>query len=115
MERDFTFIDDVVECVYRCGENIANNKCLNSLSSQAPYQIFNVGNSQPINLIDFINVLEEKIGKKAKKIFKSLQPGDSVATFSDSNKLADWINFKPNTSIEKGVTEFVSWYKSFYG
>lgn len=120
MTRDFTYIDDIVEALYRCCLKPAtsdidfNDLNPDSSTSKAPHRIFNIGNSQPVKLMTFIDILESKINKKAFKEFKSLDPGDVVSTSSDTQLLKDWIGFAPKTSIEDGVEEFIKWYKSFY-
>jgi len=120
MMRDFTYIDDIIEALYRCCLKPATSHIgLNDLNpdssnSNAPHRIFNIGNSQPVKLMEFIDILESKINKKALKEFKSLDPGDVVSTSSDTQLLRDWIGFAPKTSIEDGVEEFIKWYKSFY-
>ena len=82
--------------------------------SWAPHKIFNIGNSNPIKLMDYINEIEKAVGKKAIKEYLPMQPGDVKATFADTSKLENWINFKPNTSIKNGVSNFVKWYKDYY-
>ena len=120
MMRDFTFIDDIVESVYRIIKKppieIKNFDKSNPDSSKswAPYRIFNIGNSNPTKLMDYIDSIEKHTGKKAIKEFLPLQPGDVPATYADTSSLEDWINFKPNTSINEGVKLFVEWYKKFY-
>jgi len=83
-------------------------------SSWAPYKIFNIGNSQPTQLMDFINEIEKNLGIKAKKEFCEMQPGDVSSTSAETYSLEKWIGFKPNTSISKGISEFIDWYKKFY-
>ena len=120
MIRDFTYIDDIVEALYLCCLKPAtsdiglNDSNPDSYNSKAPHRIFNIGNSQPVKLMEFIDILENKINKKAIKEFKSLDPGDVVSTSSDTQLLRDWIGFAPKTSIADGVEEFIKWYKSFY-
>ena len=121
MERDFTYIDDIVESVFRCCYKPATADCdFDSINptpstSNAPYRVFNVGNSDPIKLLDFINSLERSLGKKAILEFKSLQPGDVVRTASDMDKLNEWIGFIPKTSINDGIDKFCKWFKNYYG
>jgi len=121
MTRDFTYIDDVVECIFKLinkkpfPDNSFNTKNPNPASSWAPYKIFNIGNSKPTPLIFYIEAIEEVLGKKAKKVLSPMQQGDVKVTASDCDKLYDWIGFKPNTSIKAGVKEFVNWYKEYYG
>ena len=120
MIRDFTYIDDICESLVRLIDKPATKSCTfekldpDPSKSWAPYRIFNIGNSNPTQLMDYIEAIETNIGKKAKIEFTDLQPGDVKATFSDCRELQDWINFKPNTSIQFGVEQFISWYKSFH-
>ncbi len=120
MERDFTFIDDVVESIYRCCLKPANNdlsfdmQASKPATSFAPHMILNVGNKNPINLNYFIEILEKEIGIKAIKNFKQMQPGDVVKTYADTDLLEKWINFKPITTFENGIKKFVNWYRNYY-
>ena len=120
MVRDFTYIDDIVESIYRLiNKKPINNKTFdfNDLKpniSWAPYKIFNIGNSKPTKLMDYIKAIEECVGKKAKINFEEMQPGDVEATYADTEILQDWIGFKPNTSISEGVEKFVGWYLKYY-
>ncbi|MEO8890275.1 MAG: NAD-dependent epimerase [Coleofasciculaceae cyanobacterium] len=120
MRRDFTYIDDIVEGVVRVLDKVpeANpNWCGDTpdpSSSNAPYKLYNIGNNQPIELMHFIEVLEDCIGKKAEKNMLPLQPGDVLATYADVDDLVQDVGFKPNTSIETGVERFVAWYRSYY-
>ena len=120
MLRDFTFIDDIVESLYLLknkpakSENNFDFLNPNPGSSWAPHKIFNIGNSNPIKLMDYIYEIERAIGKKAIKEYLPMQPGDVKATSADTSKLENWINFKPNTSIKDGVNKFVQWYKEYY-
>ena len=119
MKRDFTYIDDIIESLIRLmkkvpTKNIAfDRKNPDSSSSWAPHRIFNIGNSKSIKLIDFIEVIEEIIGKKAIKNFLPMPKGDVQSTLADTNLLETYINFKPNTSLEDGLKNFYSWYKSY--
>ena len=120
MKRDFTFIDDIVEGVFRCCYKPATiNYQFDRLNpdestSFAPYRIFNIGNNKPISLLKFIEILEDELGIKANKRFLPMQPGDVIATYADTSLLNDWINFLPTTSIELGIHKFVKWFKSYY-
>ena len=120
MKRDFTFIDDIVQALIKCCAKEAHpNNEFNyfepeASTSFAPHRIFNVGNSESIPLMKFIGLLEEGFGKKSKKIFADMQPGDIQETFADNSSLNSWIGFKPKYSIEKGISEFVKWYKDYY-
>ena len=120
MERDFTYIDDVIEGVFRCCYKPASvNKTFNpkdsdQSSSFAPYRIFNIGNSNPIGILNFIEILEKSLGVKAIKKFQPIQPGDVESTAANTDLLEDWIGFKPSTSIETGIEKFAKWYKDYY-
>ena len=120
MVRDFTYIDDIVESLFRLKDkpaspnNSFNYKSPDPSSSWAPHRIFNIGNSNPVKLMDYIHEIEKSLGKIAKKNYLPMQPGDVKATYSDTNKLENWINFRPNTSIREGVKNFIDWYKDFY-
>jgi len=120
MIRDFTYIDDIIESVYRLTFIIPNTDSnWNSLkpkqdSSLAPYSIYNIGNNNTVELLNYIHALENSFGKKAIKNFIDIQPGDVLATYANTTKLVNAVNFKPNTDIEVGVQFFVDWYKKFY-
>lgn len=120
MQRDFTYIDDIVEGVVRVLDKIPEPNSLGSGSSpephpsKAPYKIYNIGNNQPVELINFIEVLENCLGIKAKKNMLPLQPGDLPITYADVDDLVRDVGFRPNTPIEVGIKNFVSWYKDYY-
>lgn len=120
MLRDFTYIDDIVEGVLRVIDNTAkSNKDWDATqpdpsTSTAPYKIYNIGNSQPVKLMDFISAIEKAIGREAEKVFLPMQPGDVYQTNADTSALQQDLGFKPTKSIEKGVAETVIWYKEFY-
>ena len=120
MRRDFTYIDDVSESIFRLiNKPPSENKFfLNSKSnpsiSWAPFTIFNVGNSTSIKLLDFIKVLEKELGIEAIKEFKKMQPGDVKSTYANCTKLENYINFKPKTTLRKGIREFLNWYMGYY-
>ncbi len=120
MERDFTYIDDIVEGIYKLiplvpKANKEWDETKDDLSTSfAPYKIYNIGNNQPVHLMKFISVLEEKIGKKAKKVYMDMQPGDVLRTYADVSDLEKDIGFKPDTGIEEGLGKFVDWYRSYY-
>jgi len=120
MQRDFTYIDDIVEGVMRVIKKPAKaNKEFNKndpdpASSWAPHRVFNIGNSTPLELMEFITCLEQKLGVKAIKQFEPMQPGDVVATAADTTALEDWVGFKPATPIEQGVEAFARWYRDYY-
>jgi len=120
MKRDFTYIDDIIEGVYRVAAKIpvSNPKWQGDhpdpATSFAPYKIYNIGNNHPVELIYFIETLEKNLHTKAKKIFLPMQPGDVPATCADVDDLMADVGFKPATSIEEGIKKFVSWYKDYY-
>ena len=120
MCRDFTYIDDISEGVVRVLDKPASSDPdfdpLKPIpqSSHAPFRIFNIGNSTPVQLIDFISAIEIALGKKAIKKLMPLQDGDVIDTFADTNALKNYIGFKPCTSIDVGVQNFVNWYKAYY-
>ena len=120
MQRDFTYIDDISEAVKLCcfkkaskNENF-DYKSPKISSSFAPYRIFNIGNSKPIKLMEFIETLEKELGEKAIKQFEPLQEGDAISTYADVSKLEKWINFKPKVTLDQGVKLFINWYKKYY-
>lgn len=118
--RDFTFISDIVEGIIRSSDQIAQpNQNWDSnhpdpSTSNAPFRIFNIGNSNPVKLIDFISAIEKSTGKKAIMELLPLQQGDVPDTLADSSALEQSVGYKPSVSIEEGVKYFVDWYKSFY-
>ena len=120
MERDFTYIDDIVEGIVKLIDKVpvANkdwDESRNDLSTSfAPYKIYNIGNNQPVKLMRFINALEDALGKEAEKIYVDMQPGDVIRTYADVSDLEKDIGFKPSTSIEDGLKKFVEWYKEYY-
>jgi len=120
MQRDFTYIDDIVEGVVRVLDKPAkpdptwSGETPNPGTSSAPYRLYNIGNHQPVELLRFIEILEGALGKKAEKNFLPLQPGDVPATYADVDDLIKDVDFKPNTPIEVGIQRFVEWYRSFY-
>ena len=120
MQRDFTYIDDIVEGLVRCCDKPATpNSEFDALkpdpaTAEAPHRIFNIGNSQPTELLRFIEVMEEAFDRKAVKNFQPMQPGDVVATSAETSALENWIGFKPYTNIEDGIKSFAKWYLEFY-
>ena len=120
MERDFTYIDDIVEGIYKLidrppiGKKDWDESKDDLSTSFAPYKIYNIGNNQPIKLMRFINALEDALGKEAEKIYMDMQPGDVLRTYADVSDLERDIGFKPSTSIEDGLKKFVEWYKDYY-
>ena len=121
MQRDFTYIDDIVEGVIRCCDKPATiDQTFDPLqpdpaTAAAPHRVFNIGNSQPTELLHFIEVMEHALGCKAIKDFQPMQPGDVVATAADTQALEAWVGFRPSTPIEVGVGRFARWYREFYG
>lgn len=120
MMRDFTYIDDIVEGVVRVLDKPAtadpefNAQLPNAATSYAPYRVFNIGNSQPEKLLDFIGYLEHAFGKTAQKEFLPMQAGDVKATYADTQALEAWVGFKPNTLLSDGLQRFAQWYLSYY-
>jgi UDP-glucuronate 4-epimerase len=120
MQRDFTYIDDIVEGVVRVVDRIPAPDSSWSRSdprpgsSSAPYRIYNIGNNQPVELMRFIEAIENCLGKKAKKNFLPIQPGDVPATHADVDSLIRDVGFQPATSVETGIARFVEWYRSYY-
>ena len=112
MVRDFTYVEDIVEGVVRVIKNPAKSSSFNP--SNAAYQIYNIGNNNPVNLMDFIQAIENEIGKKFKINLMEIQPGDVPSTYADITNLMENMDYKPNTSIEKGVKNFILWYKKYY-
>jgi UDP-glucuronate 4-epimerase len=118
--RDFTYIDDIVEGVIRTMDHVAQpNDAWDSDepdpgTSRAPYRLYNIGNQQPIELMRYIEVIEECVGKKAEKNLLPMQPGDVPDTYADAEDLARDVGYKPNTPIETGVRKFVDWYIDYY-
>jgi UDP-glucuronate 4-epimerase len=120
MIRDFTYIDDIVEGVVRVVDATAKPDPTwtgdkpNPAISYAPYRIFNIGNNNPIQLMRYINALEDCLGKKAKMDMLPMQPGDVPATAADVTRLQNAVDFRPRTEVETGIAKFVDWYRSYY-
>jgi UDP-glucuronate 4-epimerase len=121
MERDFTYVDDIVEALVRVGDRPAapdpnwNSAKPDPSTSSAPYRIYNIGNNAPVKLLQLIEVIERATGKNAIKNFMPIQPGDVPATYADIEDLARDVGFAPRTPIETGVERFVDWYRGYYG
>ncbi|MEY3544406.1 MAG: hypothetical protein RLZZ247_563 [Cyanobacteriota bacterium] len=117
MQRDFTYIDDIAEGVIRCLDKPATADPLfdplqpNPATAAVPHRVFNIGNAQPTELLRFIAVLEQALGRRAIQDLQPMQPGDVVATAADTAALEAWIGFRPSTSIEQGVDAFARWYR----
>jgi len=121
MVRDFTYIDDIVEGVVRVVDAVAapdpawSGDAPDPARSFAPYRLFNIGNNQPVPLLDFIAALEDALGRKAKMELLPIQPGDVPSTMADVSEMESAVAFRPNTSIRDGIGRFVNWYKEYYG
>ncbi|HLG22050.1 MAG TPA: NAD-dependent epimerase [Candidatus Manganitrophaceae bacterium] len=120
MQRDFTYIDDIVEGVLRAAERIPSpdpawtGDAPDPATSAAPYRLYNIGNHSPVPLLTLIDLLEKKLGKKAERRLLPMQPGDVPATFADVNDLIEDVGFKPATPIDEGIGKFVDWYRNYY-
>lgn len=120
MQRDFTYVDDIVEGVIRVTDRVATADAAyrsdtpDPATSHAPYRVFNIGNHNPVPLLDFIACIEEAIGRQAEKNLLPLQAGDVPATYADVQALDDWVGFKPATDIRTGIGRFVAWYREYY-
>ena len=121
MQRDFTFVDDIVEGVVRVLDRPATaNSSFDSsqadpATSNVPYRVFNIGNNDPVRLLDFIAAIENALGLSAKKNLLPLQDGDVPATYANTDALNEWVGFVPATSIDTGIGRFVAWYRAYYG
>jgi UDP-glucuronate 4-epimerase len=114
MQRDFTYIDDIVKGIERVMSRIPEPQNPDTSTAKAPYMIYNIGNNQPVSLRRFITAIENSCGKKAKENLLPMQAGDVPATFANVDELIADTGFKPSTSIEDGISQFVSWYKKYY-
>lgn len=120
MQRDFTYIDDIVEGVIRVNDNAPvrnpdwNPDTGDASDSSAPYRIYNIGNNNPVKLMDFIEAIEEKLGRTAEKNFLPLQPGDVPSTYADVQGLIRDFDYKPQTTIREGIDKFIDWYIDFF-
>ncbi len=116
MQRDFTYIDDIVEGIIKVLENIPTGKDKISQPSEsvAPYKIYNIGNNSPVKLMNFIEAIEKSLNRKAEKNMLPIQPGDVEKTWADVSGLINDLRYKPDTDIKIGVGRFIEWYKSFY-
>ena len=118
--RDFTYVDDVVEGVVRVLDRPAtpdpdwSGQTPDPSSSRAPYRVYNIGNTQPVNLLDYIEIIEQKLGKTVEKNLKPMQPGDVPDTFADVTQLVEDTGYRPSTPLDKGIGKFVEWYKEYY-
>lgn len=120
MQRDFTYVDDVADGVVRVLDRPASAEPAfdaaqpNPATSHAPYRVFNIGNRNPVPLLDFIGYIEQALGRKAEKRLLPMQDGDVLATYADVQALADWVGSVPATPLQQGVDRFVAWYRSYY-
>ncbi len=120
MQRDFTFVDDIVEGVIRVLDRVpAPDPSYDAVqsdpaTSSAPYRVFNIGNSDPVPLLDFIGCIESALGKQAEKNLLPLQDGDVPATYANTDALRDWVGFVPGTPVQDGINQFVAWYRGYY-
>jgi UDP-glucuronate 4-epimerase len=121
LERDFTYVDDIVEGVLRVAADVAkpnpkwDARSPDPATSSAPFRILNIGNNEPVPLLDFIDALEDVLGKKAIRDLLPMQPGDVKRTHADVSLLKSAVNYNPTTSVREGVGRFVDWYRAFYG
>lgn len=120
-KRDFTYIDDIVEGIIRTSDSVAtanpdwSGADPDPGTSKVPYRLYNIGSNSPVELSRYIEIIEECVGKKAEKNLLPLQPGDVPATYADVDALIDDVGYKPETSVEAGIKNFVDWYKEYYG
>jgi UDP-glucuronate 4-epimerase len=121
MKRDFTYIDDIVEGVVRVLDKVAeqnpdyDNSHADPATSYAPYRVYNIGNNDVVQLMDFIETIENAVGKKAEKKMMGMQDGDVVATYANIDALVEAVGFKPSTPLKEGIKKFVDWYKDYHG
>jgi UDP-glucuronate 4-epimerase len=120
MLRDFTYVDDIVEGVVRVVDRVAtadpayNALAADPATSNAPYRVFNIGNNNPVKLLDFIACIETALGKSAIKNMMPLQDGDVPETYANTDALNDWVGFVPGTAVDVGIGRFVAWYREYY-
>jgi UDP-glucuronate 4-epimerase len=120
MSRDFTYIDDIVEGVIRVIDNPAqpnsewNGQTPDPATSTAPYKVYNIGNNNPVQLMDFIKAIENALGVEAEKQMLPLQAGDVETTYADVSNLVRDFDYQPKTTVQEGINQFVEWYKQYY-
>jgi UDP-glucuronate 4-epimerase len=120
MQRDFTYVDDIVEGVIRVLDRVATADAgydpvvADPATSNVPYRVFNIGNNNPVPLLDFISCIESALGMKAEKRLLPLQDGDVPATYANTDALKEWVGFVPGTSVNDGISRFVAWYREYY-
>ena len=118
--RDFTFVDEITEGVIRTLDHVAEpNLEWSGLtpdpgSSRAPWRVYNIGNSSPVNLMDYIGAIEHELGRTAEKEFLPMQPGDVPDTYADVDQLIQDVNYKPETTVQEGIKRFITWYRNYY-
>jgi UDP-glucuronate 4-epimerase len=119
-QRDFTYIDDIIEGITRVLDQPArsnpnwDSRKPDPATSAAPWRVYNIGNNRPINLLEFINLLERALGEKAKKEFLPIQPGDVPSTWANVDELVKEFKYEPTTNAEVGIIEFVKWFNNYY-
>lgn len=119
-KRDFTFVDDIAQGIVRACDKIAqpnpnwDSNDPDPATSNAPYRIYNIGNNKPVDLLRYIEVLEECLGRKAERELLPLQPGDVPDTYADASALVEEVGYKPDTPVEEGIAKFVEWYREYY-
>ncbi|EKV03821.1 nucleoside-diphosphate-sugar epimerase [Leptolyngbya sp. PCC 7375] len=114
MQRDFTYIDDVVEGIVRVMDHLPSPLADEEFNTAAPYKVYNIGNHNPVSLMHFIEVIEKVLGQVAVKEMMPMQPGDVTTTYADVAELTADVGFAPNTPLEEGIKNFVTWYKDYY-
>ncbi len=120
MRRDFTYIDDIINGIARVIPSPAkpsenwNEHAPDPSRSKTPFRIYNIGNNRPVNLLDFINTLEDQLGVKANKVMTEMQPGDVTVTYADVSEMINDFDYSPSTPISKGISEFIKWFRSYY-
>ncbi|WP_028117865.1 NAD-dependent epimerase [Ferrimonas senticii] len=117
LSRDFTYIDDIVEGILRTLDNVPTGASGNAKydnEAVTPYALYNIGNHQPVKLMEFISTLEEALGVKAKLNMMPMQPGDVYTTYADTDQLQQAVGFEPNTTLKQGLTEFANWFRDYH-
>lgn len=120
MERDFTYVDDIVEGIVRVaakppqGHTDWNPEAPKPSASPAPYRVYNIGAGRPVNLLKFIETIEDTLGIKAEKNFMEIQPGDVEITYADTTELERDFGYRPTTTLQAGIGKFVEWYRAYY-
>jgi UDP-glucuronate 4-epimerase len=115
MERDFTYVDDIVEGTLRVADTILGPQKHQDLLTEAPSRVYNIGNNQPVQLMDYIGIIEKAVGKEAEKEFLPMQPGDMLKTYADTSALEAATGFRLTTPLEAGIARWVAWYRDYHG